>query len=457
MSTGQAVAAAGPRRPRRRLRPLHPWVCWAGLLGALAGLYPTPLPRTGWVAGLVVALCVGVSTTLALITARVARAHSRPRAGGGHVAKVAAAITLPLAALGNLWWQNGIRSELDYPPVGIGWFVTLVVPALLVFGLLAWAPRITGVATAMIVALGAGYVPASAGSTAAQSPRAPSSVLYAALGDARVDPTEGDRSLAARADELVRRWIEAGGLDQRAVVLAVPTGSGWVDPAAVSAIDERFDGRARVLALQYADISSWRAFVGDREAAGRSTIAVLRRVIDAVQHDRTRREPTRRHRSATSGPDAATAEPAPPVSVYLYGQSLGALGADRARAWADARYPGAITGTLLAGVPADAIPRSAAGTPRIVVANDSDPVARWSTALVWRPAQRPIETRTIGHPARSVPWLPVISFVQSTADLLGSLGGPTGVGHRYGREQGLLPDRVAAPGQLPPIGPRAAS
>ncbi|GAA1480962.1 hypothetical protein GCM10009624_14020 [Gordonia sinesedis] len=419
----------------------------------MAGLYPTPLPRTGWVAGLVVALCVGVSTTIALVTTRATRAHDRPRAGGGRVAKVAAAIVLPLAVLGNLWWQNGIRSELGYPPAGVDWLATLVVPALLVFGLLAWAPRITGVAAAMIVALGAGYVPASAGATAAQSPRAPSSVLYAAMGGAPGDPKAGDRLLAARADELVRRWVEADGLDQRAVVLAVPTGSGWVDPSAVSAIDERFDGRVRVLALQYADISSWRAFVGDREAAGRSVIAVLRRVIDAVQRDRTRDDRC----AARTGPDAARAGTAAAVSIYLYGQSLGALGADRARAWADARYPGAIAGTLLAGLPADSIPRSATGTPRIVVANDSDPVARWSTALVWRPAQRPVETRTIGRPARSVPWLPVISFVQSTADLIGSLGGPTGVGHRYGREQGLLPNRVPATGQLPAIGPRAAS
>ena len=418
-----SARSGAAHRAARPGRTPHPGVWCGATLGALAGLYPTPLPRSGWVAGLLVAGCVAVTTTIALLLTR-----NRLRRHVSPLAPVCAGLVVSTGAVANLYWQNIIRDELGYPPAGAAWFGTLVGPALVVFAMLVWAPRITVAAVAMTAALGAGYVPATAGNTTAASPRAPASVVYAGLGPG---------SDSDRADNLVRRWLAAGGRADGAVVVAVPTGSGWVDPTAASALVDRFGGRVRVIALQYAAVSSWRAFVGDREAAGRSTIAVLARLADA-----------------TRGP-----QPEASPRVYLYGQSLGALGADRARAWADRYRPGLVAGTLLAGVPADSVDRSVPDTSsRTVIANGSDPVAGWSVASLWRPAQRPADTRVVGRPARPVPWLPVISFVQSTADLLASLGGPTGAGHRYGREQGLLP--TPAPTARPPvqpIGPRAAS
>ena len=33
-------------------------------------------------------------------------------------------------------------------------------------------------------------------------------------------------------------------------------------------------------------------------------------------------------------------------------------------------------------------------------------------------------------------WIPGVTFLQTTVDMLGSLGVPTGHGHRYGTDQG---------------------
>jgi len=52
------------------------------------------------------------------------------------------------------------------------------------------------------------------------------------------------------------------------------------------------------------------------------------------------------------------------------------------------------------------------------------------------------------------PWLPVVSFVQTSVDLLGAVGAPPGSGHHYGAEQRAGWDRVLArPGLRPDGGP----
>ena len=65
------------------------------------------------------------------------------------------------------------------------------------------------------------------------------------------------------ADDLVTR----GGLSKDHVVLMIPTGSGWVDPAAVDGFERRFHGDVALVGLQYAHTPSWVAFLFQRGAA----------------------------------------------------------------------------------------------------------------------------------------------------------------------------------------------
>ena len=115
--------------------------------------------------------------------------------------------------------------------------------------------------------------------------------------------------------------------------------------------------------------------------------------------------------------------------VILYGQSLGAVGADAARSWAQTHHR-TVCATVLAGPPAGTVAAHAGR--RVVVANASDPVTRWSPAELVLPPHRWEGPADLPRP----PWFPVASFVQTSIDLIGSLSFPAGHGHQYGVEQG---------------------
>lgn len=381
----------------------HPALGFGAVTGATLAMWPGTLPRDLGTA----VTATGVLVTLATIAGRAASRHPhiRGRVRADHRWLVAGLVVLVMAALAvaNMHWQNVIRADLHVPAVDVGYPVMVTGVALAAYGALGWIPRL--MAAALIAGTGvmAGFVLTPATSTAA-SPT-PASVV--------AERSHDDLDSAAAA--ITRRWRADGGPAKAAVVIAVPTGSGWVDPRATEAMSARWRGDIDILTLQYASMPSWQAFVTAPQAAADSAIVLLAHVLRA--------------RAAIPG--------AGRIPVYLYGQSLGALGADRARQWAEHTHPGAVAGTLLSGVPADSIaPHS--DSPRTVFANASDPVTRWSMAALWRPPSRPDDVEVIGTPTHAAPWVPVCSFVASSIDLLSALDGPPGVGHRYGAEQGNL-------------------
>nr|EMP10645.2 hypothetical protein ISGA_4746 [Gordonia sp. NB41Y] len=390
----------------------HPAVTVAATAGALIALAPSGLPRGAVTEIALVAALVVLCTAIAAVAVR-----HRPRSRRAGRLTVCLALPLVVAAVvGNTLWQDLIRADLGTGTAGVGYPAAVLAATVGAFAAIVWMSRPVLVAGLVAGAVLAGSFAVPGRSTAATVHHAPI-------------PADGD--LSAAATRLVDGWVGDGGLDRSAVVIAVPTGSGWVDADAVAGIDARFGGDVEILTLPYASTTSWRAFVTDPGAAARSAIAVFDALADAVG----RRPPGHRPR------------------IHLYGQSLGALGADRTREWAEHRHPGMVAGTLLAGVPADTVARTSA-TPRVVLANPSDPVTRWSLASLWRPPTRPDDTRAVGRAAHTPPWIPVVSFVQTSVDLLTSLDGTAGTGHRYGTEQGALPTGADTD---QPIGPRAAS
>ena len=422
----------------------HPMLSIGAAAGACAALYPGLLPRStavtvmvtcgGVIAGILVALAF---TRLVFTRFALTRDGRLPSARARHIAHVASALVLIGAIVLHVLWQNMIRADLGVSGTPWEYGPAVACAALLTYGALTYLPRLSATVGVVLVGVVAGLM-----TTAPAAPARPSTAVGTPVPAAPPILAASGTDQAAAAS-LVHHWEERRALastphsaPRRAVVIAVPTGSGWVDPRALAAISTRLHGNVDVLSLRYASMSSWRAFVTDRDAAARSAISLLRMVIEHQQHE----------------PFAARAP------IYLYGQSLGALGADRAREWAQNHYPGAVSGTLLAGVPADTVARTSS-SPRVVVANASDPVANWSTAALWRPPGKPADTRIVGRHTRIAPWLPVITFVQTSIDLLTALDGPAGTGHRYGAEQGLLP-AAATPVEVnlaQPIGPRAAS
>ncbi len=72
-----------------------------------------------------------------------------------------------------------------------------------------------------------------------------------------------------------------------------------------------------------------------------------------------------------------------------------------------------------------------------VLANTSDPVVWWSPDLILRRPDLSLAVRDAPVPR----WIPGITFLQTSVDLVSALNFASGHGHRYGNEQGTaLPD-----------------
>jgi len=205
-------------------------------------------------------------------------------------------------------------------------------------------------------------------------------------------------TLSARVHLAISELRRTGGLHRAAIVVAVPTGSGWVNPAAPAAAEYLYGGDLATVTVQYSTVPSWQEYLEGLTAVEDTSKDLLRAVNQAVDELPVAERPR----------------------VLIYGESLGALGALLALT---SDEPGLHTdGQLWAGVPAQA-PNSAPGADQQRLVHADDPVAAWSPKLLWGPT-----------PERPDHWLPVVSFWQATADLVAAYAIPYGHGHRYGDE-----------------------
>lgn len=75
----------------------------------------------------------------------------------------------------------------------------------------------------------------------------------------------------------------AGGFDRSVIVVTIPTGSGWVDPAQVAAVESATGGDVATVAVRYSAAPSAAVFVLRPEVATRSAQALLGEVIDRIR------------------------------------------------------------------------------------------------------------------------------------------------------------------------------
>ncbi|MGW0178778.1 alpha/beta-hydrolase family protein [Nocardia sp. NPDC003345] len=445
--------AAGHRRARtanlaNRIRPPSEWppvgMTLAVGAGTVVSLAPGLLPRPALVQAVLTALLVTVALVFArglrFATRRLPRHRFRP-APSRPVVTILTAIAVVAALAYANEWQNSLRAAMGAVSVPPWYWPTWAAVALLLTAgpatavtgtrrllhRVGWSRVLIAAVVAVLPAtlLGAPAVagPGESGlvrpTASTRSGSAGSLVSWASLGregqrfvtsgpagavqvyvglDSAPDP-------AARAALAVRELARAGGFDRSHLVIAVPTGSGWVDARALQGFGTRFGTDVAVVAQQYSRLPSWATFLLGRDAA-----AVSARTLFAAV-------------------EAYSATLPDPPRLYLYGQSLGAFGGSTVFAGAAEQNRRACA-ALWAGPPGGGGPAPGART--AVLANSSDPVVHWSPGLLWRPPNLTGARRDAPTP----PWLPVVSFVQTTADLLGALGAPPGHGHRYGTDQG---------------------
>lgn len=250
----------------------------------------------------------------------------------------------------------------------------------------------------------------SAGPTAAQL-----SASGARPGREPIRAFVGRRSAASIHDAAtvaVRELDRTGAFGRAVLCVVTTTGRGHVDLAYVRALEHMYGGDTAIVAIQYSYLPSWLSFLLD----GQQVRLAGRELFDQV------------HARWSALPVAGRPK------LVVFGESLGALGADSA--FTDLTDLARRTdGALLVGPP-DAGPNWRAYSdatvkpPGIVFLwHDSDPVVRWSPELI---LTRPDWLDRPGSDvAPAVRWYPLLTFAQVTADMLVANDAAVGHGHNY--------------------------
>jgi len=364
-------------------------------------------------------MALGILTALSFlvvlaVTRRIAGAR-QPLTGPAHHLAVGlgGALTAYIACLA-LATQNGMRARIGMDALSLSDFGVAAMAAAAVIGFIhgaRWVWRRRAQMSRRAVAAVAGlsllsFAPSAQADTGTEATVSDQVLLiqspvgavraYAGVADS------GDN--ASRARIAVDRLVAAGGLRRKYLLVAIPTGSGWVNPAFVEGTERRFGEEVATVSMQYDTRPSWVAFLVNRDGAidGASALldTVAAEVLALPESDRPQ--------------------------VHVVGESLGAtagLAALRDPAADDVRS--VVCSTFWLGIPGG---DGRTGLPReTVAANADDPVVHASPSMLFTPT------------GEGRPWLPVVSFVHAGADFIESLAVPAGSGHRYGADQ---PDRL---------------
>lgn len=402
MSGGAPVSAPGSGTARL---PRVSTVA-AAVLGFFLSISPSSLPHgmvlQGALSAAFVLMCIQV---VAVVRARRARWDGRERAVGVALVGLLAGGVLA----GGDRVLDAARTEAGMPLLG-WWYwtgvVSIVISAVLVrhagecawrgrtASRAVWRPLVTAVVCTGLVLAGGPVHGAPRG-------HEPDRILLedspvgAVRSYAEIRPGE---AITERAERVAEELVREGGLTRSRVVVAVPTGSGWIDPHFVSGVEERFGSDVAMVGLQYDTAPSWYSYLLRRDRA----VDGARALFDAVDA-RVRELPADRR------PD-----------LHVHGQSLGATagqaifrGPDRDTARE------AVCSVLWVGTPGG----TRVGLPlEGTLSNPDDPIVE----APWH---------DLGRPAGGPPGLPFVRAVHDVADFVGSTDVAVGTGHRYGEEQ----------------------
>ena len=115
-------------------------------------------------------------------------------------------------------------------------------------------------------------------------------------------------SVELRAELALRELIRVGAFERSVLVVATPTGTGWLDPSAVDSLEYLHAGNVATVAMQYSYLASWMSLFFEPEYGANSA----RALFSAVYGHWSEMPQTSRPR------------------LYLFGLSLGALSSERA-------------------------------------------------------------------------------------------------------------------------------
>lgn len=249
-----------------------------------------------------------------------------------------------------------------------------------------------------------------------------------------------------RAELAINELHRTNAFERSKIVVATPTGTGWLEPKAVDAVEYMHGGDTVIVAQQYSYLPSWASFLVDKDVA-RETGRIL---FDAV------------YKEWSELPEDTRPQ------LYAYGLSLGSYGSQAAfnspsamlNSIDGAVYQGAINDAdvwrsitdvrdesspewqpvydggesiRFASTPLDVL-RSVESweRPRVLyMQHASDPIVWFSFDLIFRQPDWLIEPR--GPDVSSLMrWYPFVTFVQVAVDQAAAHSVTDGRGHVYG-------------------------
>lgn len=251
--------------------------------------------------------------------------------------------------------------------------------------------------------------------------------------------------IQATAQLAARELQRTGGLDRAVVAVATTTGTGWINEAEASALEYMYNGNTAIVSMQYSFLPSWLSFLVDKENARQAGQALFE-AVDALV----------RAMPETSRP-----------KLVVFGESLGSFGGEAPFMSLNnvlARTDGALFSgpTFNNTIWRDLTVNRDAGSPQWLpeyddgrnvrfVARPSDldrPHAEWKTPRVvylqhasdpiawWNPNLLFHEPDWLREPSGydvlpEVGWIPVVTFLQVSADMAVAVDVPAGHGHHY--------------------------
>lgn len=256
------------------------------------------------------------------------------------------------------------------------------------------------------------------------------------------------KTAALAADELERK----GGLDRALIAVATTTGTGWINEAEAGALEYMYNGNTAIVSMQYSFLPSWLSFLVDKENARQAGQALFE-AVDAKIRDKFANKPVAQW-----------------PKLVVFGESLGSFGGEAPFLALNnlvARTDGALfsgptfNNTIWTQLTRDrdedspewlpiydkgenvrfaarpdnlARPADPWRHPRAVyLQHASDPIAWFNPDLLFAEPDWLKEPKGYDVSGR-MQWIPIVTFLQVSADMAVAIDVPDGHGHVYVRD-----------------------
>jgi uncharacterized membrane protein len=251
--------------------------------------------------------------------------------------------------------------------------------------------------------------------------------------------------ITAAAELAARELQRAGGLRRAVIAVGTTTGLGWINEAEADALEYMYNGNTAIVSMQYSFLPSWLSFLVDKENARHAGQALFEAVDRLVRRLPEAQRP----------------------KLVVFGESLGSFGGEapfmslnnvlartdgalfsgptfKNTIWTDLTatrdrgspewlplYDHGLSVRFVARPGDLKRPESQWNPPRVVyLQHASDPIAWWDPDLLFRQPDWLREKR--GYDVLpETEWIPVVTFLQVSADMAVAVDVPQGHGHVY--------------------------